>query len=53
MKEGDITYYLAGGGTGGGPGGQGSSSQISAWVQAHYKSATIGGQTVYLLEPKS
>jgi hypothetical protein len=32
----------------------GSSSQISAWVQAHYKSATIGGQTVYLLlEPKS
>jgi 4-amino-4-deoxy-L-arabinose transferase-like glycosyltransferase len=54
VKEGDITYYLAGGGTAGGPGGQGSSSQISAWVQAHYKSATIGGQTVYLLlEPKS
>ncbi|HEX4291237.1 MAG TPA: glycosyltransferase family 39 protein [Trebonia sp.] len=53
-KAGDITYYIAGGGSGGGPGGQGSSSQITAWVEAHYKSATIGGETVYLLlAPKS
>ena len=53
-KAGDITYYIAGGGMGGGPGGQGSSSQITAWVEAHYKSATIGGETVYLLlAPKS
>jgi hypothetical protein len=53
-KAGDITYYIAGGGMGGGPGGQGSSSQITAWVEAHYKSATIGGETVYLLlQPKS
>ena len=48
-KAGDITYYIAGGGMGGGPGGQGSSSQITAWVEAHYKSTTIGGETVYLL----
>jgi hypothetical protein len=36
------------GGTGG-PGGQGgsSSSAITSWVKAHYKSVTIGGQTVY------
>jgi 4-amino-4-deoxy-L-arabinose transferase-like glycosyltransferase len=55
VKDGDITYYLAdSGGAGGGPGGQGSFSQITAWVEAHYKSATIGGQTVYLLlDPKS
>ena len=54
VKAGDITYYIAGGGMGGGPGGQGSSSQITAWVEAHYKSATIGGETVYLLlQPKS
>jgi len=54
VKAGDITYYLAGGGTGGGPGGQGGFSQITAWVEAHYKSATIGGETVYLLlQPKS
>jgi 4-amino-4-deoxy-L-arabinose transferase-like glycosyltransferase len=54
VREGDITYYIAGGGTGGGPGGQGGFSKITAWVEAHYKPATIGGETVYLLlEPKS
>jgi 4-amino-4-deoxy-L-arabinose transferase-like glycosyltransferase len=53
-NAGDITYYIAGGGMGGGPGGQGSSSQITTWVEAHYKSAAIGGETVYLLlQPKS
>jgi hypothetical protein len=53
VKDGDITYYLAGGGAGGGPGGQGF-GQITAWVEAHYQSTTIGGQTVYLLlHPKS
>jgi hypothetical protein len=46
---GDITYYIAGGGMGGGPGGQGTASQITTWVEAHFKSATIGGETVYLL----
>jgi 4-amino-4-deoxy-L-arabinose transferase-like glycosyltransferase len=53
---GDITYYIAGGGIGGGggPGGQGTSSQITTWVESHFKSATIGGETVYLLlQPKS
>ncbi len=51
---GDITYYIAGGGMGGGPGGQGTSSQITSWVKSHFKSATIGGETVYLLlQPKS
>jgi hypothetical protein len=34
---------------GGGPGGQGTASQITTWVEAHFKSATIGGETVYLL----
>jgi len=54
VQEGDITYYIAGGGTGGGPGGQGSFSQITSWVEGHFKSATIGGEKVYLLlEPKS
>ena len=51
---GDITYYIAGGGRGGGPGGQGTSSQITTWVEAHFKSTTIGGEAVYLLlQPKS
>jgi hypothetical protein len=53
-NEGDITYYIAGGGMGGGHGGQGTSSQITTWVESHFKSASIGGETVYLLlEPKS
>jgi 4-amino-4-deoxy-L-arabinose transferase-like glycosyltransferase len=52
VKAGDITYYIAGGGFGGGH--SGSSSQITTWVEAHYKSTTIGGETVYLLlQPKS
>jgi hypothetical protein len=38
----------SGGFTGGGPGGRGAStSAITAWVKAHYKSETIGGETVY------
>jgi 4-amino-4-deoxy-L-arabinose transferase-like glycosyltransferase len=52
VRAGDITYYIAGGG-GAGPGGAGTGgggfSQITSWAEAHYKSATIGGQTVYLL----
>jgi hypothetical protein len=46
VKAGDIHYYIASGG--GGPGGRaGSSSAITTWVKAHYKSVTIGGQTLY------
>jgi len=53
VKDGDITYYIAGGGGGFGGGGGGFSS-ITSWVEAHYKSETIGGETVYLLlQPKS
>ncbi len=49
VKAGDIHYYLASGGGfgGGGPGGGSSSSAITSWVKAHYRSETIGGQTVY------
>ena len=50
VAAGDITYYIAGGGMGGGPGGgSGSASQITSWVEAHFKSVKIGGQTVYVL----
>jgi 4-amino-4-deoxy-L-arabinose transferase-like glycosyltransferase len=49
VAAGDITYYIAGGGMGGGPGGGGSASQITSWVEAHFKSVKIGGQTVYVL----
>jgi len=50
VKAGDIHYYIASGsgfGGGGGPGGGSSTSAITSWVKAHYRSETIGGQTVY------
>jgi len=48
VKAGDIHYYIAsGGGFGGGPGGGSSTSAITSWVKAHYRSETIGGETVY------
>jgi hypothetical protein len=59
VKAGDIHYYIAsgngfGGGAGGGfggraggPGGGSSTSAITSWVEAHYRSETISGQTLY------
>jgi 4-amino-4-deoxy-L-arabinose transferase-like glycosyltransferase len=49
VAAGDITYYLAGGQGGGPGGGNGTASQITSWVEAHYAATTIGGQTVYVL----
>jgi hypothetical protein len=43
-----------GGRTAGGPGGGSSTESITAWVKAHYKAVTIGGETVYdLTQPKA
>jgi 4-amino-4-deoxy-L-arabinose transferase-like glycosyltransferase len=48
----EIHYYVGQGGESFG-GGQGSSS-IAKWVAAHFKSETVGGETVYnLTEPTS
>ncbi|GAA1390981.1 ArnT family glycosyltransferase [Luteococcus peritonei] len=49
VANGEITYFIAGGGMGGGQGGNGSASEITAWVQANYEATTIGGTTVYVL----
>jgi 4-amino-4-deoxy-L-arabinose transferase-like glycosyltransferase len=53
VKEGKITYFIAGGGMGGGMGGQGggtsSASEITSWVEANFTATTIGGTTVYKL----
>jgi 4-amino-4-deoxy-L-arabinose transferase-like glycosyltransferase len=46
VNRGEIHYYIAGGGQGG-PGGGGSESSITSWVQQHFKSETVGGETVY------
>jgi 4-amino-4-deoxy-L-arabinose transferase-like glycosyltransferase len=50
VKQGLVHYYIAGQGSGGGPGtSQSSSSSITAWVESHFHSRTIGGETVYNL----
>jgi len=41
----EISYYISGGGTGGGRAGVGSA--IDEWVQANFTASTIGGVTVY------
>ncbi|GAA1188634.1 hypothetical protein GCM10009654_52770 [Streptomyces hebeiensis] len=52
VAEGKIHYFLSGGGFGGGPGGDGTSSQISSWVEATYKKVTVDGTTLYDLTEK-
>jgi 4-amino-4-deoxy-L-arabinose transferase-like glycosyltransferase len=49
-----IAHRMPGGA--GAPSGQGgsSSSAITSWVKAHYKSVTVGGQTLYdLTQPRA
>ncbi len=53
-----IHWFVAGGGgpgaVGGGGGGSSESSQITAWVEAHFTEKTVGGVTVYdLTSPSS
>ncbi|MFJ9605738.1 ArnT family glycosyltransferase [Kitasatospora sp. NPDC101176] len=53
VSQGKIHYYIAGGGQGPGPGGgggstsTGSSSEITKWVEAHFKKVTVGTTTLY------
>ena len=49
VADGDIHYFIdSGGGTGAGASGAaGGSSSIATWVQAHFKSVSVGGQTIY------
>ncbi|MGC9537093.1 ArnT family glycosyltransferase [Streptomyces sp. UG1] len=57
VEDGAIHYFIAGGsGGGGGMGGSsdGTSSQISSWVQENFESVTVDGTTFYdLTQPKS
>ena len=54
VADGDVSYFLAGGGTGRGMGaGRGaggdrsSATEITAWVEATYSSTIVDGVTVY------
>ncbi|RPK78749.1 Dolichyl-phosphate-mannose-protein mannosyltransferase [Streptomyces sp. ADI97-07] len=46
VADGRIHYFVSGG-TGGGMGGEGTSSQISAWVEENFKEVTAGSATFY------
>ncbi|MGE0879394.1 MAG: ArnT family glycosyltransferase [Acidimicrobiia bacterium] len=47
VTNGEIHYYIAGGGFGPAQGAEGTSSQILSWVQANFKTVTIDGTTLY------
>ena len=54
VADGDIHYFLAGGGFRGQNGGSSASSDIATWVTATFTEVTIGGQTFYdLTQPLS
>ena len=59
VAEGKIHYFIAsGGGLGAGGAGRGQNgadvaSRITAWVEAHFSSKTVGGVTVYDLTGSS
>jgi hypothetical protein len=57
VAKGEIHYFIssgsAGGGAPGGGGGANSDAAITSWVEAHFTTRSIGGQTVYdLTSPK-
>ncbi len=50
VAEGKVHYFISsgtGGGMGGGMGDDGTSSQISTWVQENFKEVTVGSATFY------
>jgi 4-amino-4-deoxy-L-arabinose transferase-like glycosyltransferase len=51
VAAGKISYFIGsgGGGAGGFGGSGGSGSAIASWVEAHFHSITVGGETVYVL----
>lgn len=50
VAKGQIGYYIAGGGMGGGGfRGQGGNSEVASWVQANFQAQTVGSSTVYKL----
>ncbi len=54
VANGEVRYFIAGGGMGGPGGGSGSAAEITAWVQEHFTATTVGGTTVYdLTQPTS
>jgi 4-amino-4-deoxy-L-arabinose transferase-like glycosyltransferase len=54
VADGEIHYFIGGGGFGQQRGGSESSSEIAAWVAANFATVTVDGTTVYdLTQPLS
>ena len=52
VEQGLVRYYIAGGGMGGTQmGGSSAASEIEAWVAETFEAQTVGGATVYDLQP--
>jgi 4-amino-4-deoxy-L-arabinose transferase-like glycosyltransferase len=50
VAKGQIGYFIAGSGMGGGgTGGRGENSEVAAWVQSNFQARTVGNSTVYQL----
>ncbi|MFX0575453.1 ArnT family glycosyltransferase [Nocardia nepalensis] len=47
VANGEVHYFIAGGGRGGPGGGSGSASEITAWVKANFTAVTVATTTVY------
>ncbi len=54
VADGEVHYFVAGGGMGGGgTGGKGTSSSITSWVESTFQKVTAGSATFYdLTQPK-
>ncbi|WP_018566323.1 glycosyltransferase family 39 protein [Streptomyces sp. PsTaAH-124] len=53
VAQGRIHYFISGGGMGGGMGGNGTSAQITSWVEKTFKKVTAGSATFYDLTQKT
>jgi len=48
VANGEIGYFISGGGMGGG-GGRGGNPEVATWVAANFEAQTVGNSTVYKL----
>jgi 4-amino-4-deoxy-L-arabinose transferase-like glycosyltransferase len=53
VRDGDVHWFIVGGGRFGPRGASGTTSEISSWVSSHFTSQTVGGVTVYDLTSTS
>jgi len=52
VAAGEVRYFVPGG-AGGAQGGTGTGQAITTWVESHFATVTVGGQTLYDLSKAS